>query len=440
MFSDQTYEIVLRRILARVSSAFDKREGSIIFDATAPASFELAILYTALDYILNETFADTATRDHLLRRAAEYGVYPKPAGYAHLLAFIDGVEIAPGTRFSLENDELNYVVLGRLPDRDADGHTAYEVQCETIGEIGNRYFGNLLPADKFISGLTYAALVELLIPGEDEQETESFRQDYFDAFRNKYFGGNRADYVRWVKALQGVGAVKVYPVWNYAMNPVKLIPQFTQQEFEGILPQAPSSMRPWLGYVYECAAKLWLTVGGTVKLVVLGADYKPASPELVDDVQTAIDPERNHGEGLGIAPIGHVVNVFPAIERQITVEFTPVITSGANTVDLSWVHAAAEEKVEEHFLSLAKTWGMSNSDTFATNAITVRWAQIMNALIDIPGLLDVLHLRVTANGQDVASGECGCGCECCDGFSTNNIVLHPDEIPVLLEVIVHDPS
>ena len=303
MFQEHTYEAILRRILARVSTAFDKREGSIIFDATAPASFELAILYSALDYILNETFADTATREHLLRRAAEYGVYPKPASHAELLALFSGVEIPSGTRFSLEDMELNYTVLeqiavdpGDYPDIDFTNKQAYKVQCETIGVIGNKYFGNLLPIE-YLPGLQSAELVALLAPGEDEEDTELFRQRYFDSFRNRAFGGNRADYVNRVLALPHVGAVKVYPVWNHEMCPENMVPKFTQEEFEDFLPLVPDSMRPWLEYVYECAAKLWLTVGGTVKLVLLGADYTPASSELVNEVQTAIDPEQNHGEG-----------------------------------------------------------------------------------------------------------------------------------------------
>jgi len=439
MFETDTFEQVRDRILARVSAMFDKREGAVIYDAVSPAAFELGIMYRTLGWILHETFADTATREHLLRRASEYGVYPKPAGYAILRAELEGVIVAPGARFSLEDSELNYVVLDKYTPQGTtwDG-ISYKVQCETIGAVGNQYFGNLLPIG-FMPGLSSARLVELLIPGEDVEDTELFRQRYFDSFRNRAFGGNRADYINRVKALPGVGGVKVYPVWNHDMAPQKLIPEFTQEEFEAFLPSIPEVMFPWLEYVYECATKLWFTVGGTVKLVLLGADYAPASAELVNEVQTAIDPERNHGEGLGIAPIGHVVHVFPAIKRYITVEFSPVLKAGTNLADLSWAEAAAREALEAYFLSLAITWGMNNSDTFATTFITVRWAQIMNVLMDMPGLLDVLDLRVMADEWSPGGGECACGCMCCDN-ARDNIQLHPDEIPALLEVLVHDPA
>ncbi len=33
------------------------------------------------------------------------------------------------------------------------------------------------------------------------------------------------------------------------------------------------------------------------------------STTLIEKIQTAIDPEVNHGEGIGLAPIGHVVSI-----------------------------------------------------------------------------------------------------------------------------------
>lgn len=66
MYEDKTYEAILQEKLARVASSLDKREGSIIFDALAPNSLESAMIYVALDTVLNETFADTASRDYLM--------------------------------------------------------------------------------------------------------------------------------------------------------------------------------------------------------------------------------------------------------------------------------------------------------------------------------------------------------------------------------------
>lgn len=53
MYETQTFETIMDRCLSRVSSSVDKREGSVIYDALAPACAELATLYTELSNILD---------------------------------------------------------------------------------------------------------------------------------------------------------------------------------------------------------------------------------------------------------------------------------------------------------------------------------------------------------------------------------------------------
>ena len=65
-YEDITYDVILQRMLDRVPDNMDKREGSIIYDALAPAAVELQLMYIELDTILTETFADTAQRDYLV--------------------------------------------------------------------------------------------------------------------------------------------------------------------------------------------------------------------------------------------------------------------------------------------------------------------------------------------------------------------------------------
>lgn len=63
MYEEVTYEEILERMLERVPDDMDKREGSLIYDALAPAAIELQIMYIELDVILKETFADNASRE-----------------------------------------------------------------------------------------------------------------------------------------------------------------------------------------------------------------------------------------------------------------------------------------------------------------------------------------------------------------------------------------
>ena len=82
MYEEITFEVILKRMLERVSAKFDKREGAIIWDTLGAGSVEFQNLYIVIDAVLMEMFADTATRDSLIRHCAERGITPNPASYA----------------------------------------------------------------------------------------------------------------------------------------------------------------------------------------------------------------------------------------------------------------------------------------------------------------------------------------------------------------------
>ena len=63
---------------------------------------------------------------------------------------------------------------------------------------------------EYIPGLQSAVVTELLIPGDDEEETEHFRQRYIDSFSSMAYGGNIAQYKEWVAMQDGVGPLPHY--------------------------------------------------------------------------------------------------------------------------------------------------------------------------------------------------------------------------------------
>lgn len=77
MFEENDFESLMERMLAKVSDDFDKREGSVIYDALAPAALELAEFYITLDRMMNEVFAESASYYFLVKRAAEKGLLPR---------------------------------------------------------------------------------------------------------------------------------------------------------------------------------------------------------------------------------------------------------------------------------------------------------------------------------------------------------------------------
>ncbi len=342
MYENITYEDILQRMLDRVPNSMDKREGSIIFDALAPAAVELQLMYIEFDIILTETFGDTASREYLIRRAAERGVIPYAATNAVLKAVAtpSTINVAVGSRFSL--NELNYIVTEKI----ADGE--YKVMCETTGVIGNSYFGDLIPIN-YIQGLETIKITELLIPGEDEEDTESIRERYFATFDTKPYGGNKKDYIQKTNALAGVGSTKVKPVWNG---------------------------------------------GGTVLLTILDSEYNKASDTLVQFVQNEIDPTKD-GTGVGIAPIGHVVTVQTADEVVVTISTNITFQEGYS---FSSQKTAIEEVINAYLLEIRKVWADET-------ASVVRISQIETRILNLTSVVDINNTKINGAASNLVLGE-----------------------------------
>ena len=324
MYESLTFEVLLKRMLDRVSNSLDKREGSIIYDAAAPAANELQNAYINLDIMINEAYADTASRYYLIKRAAERGLLP----YSATKAIVKGefnIDVPIGARFSLE--AFNYIV------REKISQGVFQLECEQEGTKPNSYLGTLIPIE-YIEGLTKAEITELLIPGEDDEDTEHFRQRYFDSLDSQAFGGNQRDYKEKTEAIAGVGSVKVYPVWNG---------------------------------------------GGTVKLVITNSENKKPSPTLVEQVQTAIDPVQNQGQGLGIAPIGHVVTVQGVTETAVN-----ITTNITYQEDWNWsaIEGYVNAAIDQYFTDLSAQWAEEEH-------LIVRISQIESALLGVTGILDI---------------------------------------------------
>ena len=381
MYEGITYEVLLNRMLEKalsVNSNLDTREGSLIWLGQAPAAVEFQNLYIALDSVLKETFADTASRDYLILRAAERGLSPQPASAAILqLTITPSTLFLPlNTRFSI--GELNYFVSA---DR---GNGDYEITCETVGEAGNDFTGTVIPIE-YVEGLETCTVSAVLVPGEDEEDTEIFRQRYMNSLNAQAFGGNRIDYIEKINAIPGVGGVKVYRAWNSDIKPAEMIPPTGTAEWISGLSNVPEAVKGWLDAVFYAASNNKLTVGGTVKVVIINSTFAVPSETLVDQVQTAIDPLQNAGEGVGIAPIGHVVMVEGVAEETIDLSFALYYQRGWTWDDVS---GYVTEAIEGYFTELAEGWADQEE------ALVVRISQIESRLLGITGILDIANTKI----------------------------------------------
>lgn len=389
MYEDVTYEVILERMLDRVADTFDKREGSVIYDTHSPTAIELQILYIELDTILKEAYGDTASRDYLIKRCAERGITPYEATYAVLQGEFTPTTIdVTGQRFNIGS--LNYVVTEKI----ADG--VYKVQCEEVGTAGNQQLGQMIPID-YIEGLETAELTELLIPGEDEEDTEELRERYFDSFNEKSFGGNMQDYLEKTNAIAGVGSTKVTRVWNTDISPADMIPNTAVQSwYESYIETSglDESVKAWLTAVYIAGKAKKLTTGGTVLLTILNSDYDEASSTLISTVQETIDPEDTAGEGYGLAPIGHVVSVQSAKTVSVIVKITITFDTGYSWSNLQ---TSIDEAISAYLLELRKEWADNSY-------LVVRVSQIETRLLQITGIVDVANTKINGSTDNLTLG------------------------------------
>lgn len=397
MFEDKSFPALLKSALGRLPDNMDKREGSMLWDGVAPAMAELALLYLGLDFVLQAGYISTAPREYLLKRAQERGLAPKPASAAVFRAEFDKA-VPLGARFSCE--DLNFTVIAKIDE------LSFRAECETPGRQANAYSGQLIPID-YIDGLGGAELVELLVPGEDEEETEAFRQRVLESFQTQAFGGNQADYREQVLAMPGVGGVKVHPVWNENLRPAEFVPRPEVQAWVGAnVDSLPQAVAAWLRPVYTAAAEKLLTVGGVVRLVLLAADGGAPSDELLAEVQTRIDPEQNAGEGLGLAPIGHVVKVAGVQPQAVNLELHLTYNPGW---DWDSAKSYVEAVLDAYFAELAAGWAEADF-------LTVRISQIESRI-----LAGCATMVADIGGTKINGREA-------------NLQLGPDEIPVRGEV------
>lgn len=345
MFEQYTFDDLLAAMLDRIPANLDKREGSLIYNALAPAAAELAQLYMNLSVNMNLSYADTASGVYLSRRTAEHGVERYPATKALRRGLFYTNEGSPatvplGSRYFL--DSLHYRVVERLRAGE------YVLECETAGAIGNANFGELLPVD-YVEGLARAELTDVMTPGQDEESDEALRIRFYEKINEQPFGGNVGDYKQKISVIPGLGGVKIFPVW---------------------------------------------AGGGTVKCTVIASDFRSPSSELVEEVQMLIDPEVNQGEGLGIAPIGHTVTVRGVEEVEIEIETELTLDGGTSP---GQVEAPIQEVLEDYFLQQRQTWSSEEQ-------LVIRAAQIDARILTIPGIIDVDGTLINGSAENLTLG------------------------------------
>ena len=361
-----TYKYLMSQALSFVDDSLDKREGSIIYDALAPACYVLAGYYMQLYQVVKNSFAVTATGEWLDQRVKESGITRREATAAVKRAdFTDDAGQAAivriGTRWStvFSTNPITYRVTAQYEQNGDPVAGAYELTCETLGTIGQEYTGPIIPVD-FVRGVAAATMSTTLIPGRDAETDDELRERYFDEMSAKAFGGNISDYRNKTREIIGVGDLQIYPVWNG---------------------------------------------GGTVKLSIVDTAFRAASNEFVQEVQNLIDPVNAsgvQGDGLGIAPIDHKVTVVAPEEVAVNITASIVLQV---PYEVGQVQPAVEQAIEAYMVELRHDWATPNE--FNEYALSVYASRITAAIVGVPGISNVTNVRLNGTAADITLQQTG---------------------------------
>ena len=357
-FSGYTRSRIEKDMLDQVDPSLDTRQGSMIQTALGPVAWYLEGLYMVLSQIQQNSNPSTAVGEALELLTAARNVNRTQARAAVRRGTFN-VEIPTGSQFRTINGADSLVFTSGNLISSSDGSYVYQLTCNTPGSAGNSYTGALLPVTA-IAGLTSATIGAVITAGTDEETDDSLRNRYFLSFDTPAFGGNISAYRQTILAMDGVGAVQVYPAWNG---------------------------------------------GGTVLCSILGDDLKPALPATVQEVQNYICPPED-GEaspspnGYGMAPIGAAVTITTGTELTLDItcdiEFAESVQNGVETYQQE-----IEQKIQEYIDQVNSDWGNPLISQSVSYPLTVYVSRISYAILQISAVVNVTNVKINGSAADI---------------------------------------
>ena len=330
---------LLNRMLGDVPATIEKREGSFVYDTLSPVANEISKFYLRLDETYVRMFIQTSYAAYLDARALEFGLIRLNGDLAKgILNFTgsDGTEIHLGSVFQTK-DGLQFVTTkaGVI----AGGIAAIDAMACGIGTKYNVPANTITQFTTIITGVVTVTNNAVFTGGVDIESDDDFRRRLLERMQNSPGSGNKADYKRWAKEIEGIEYVKVVPLWA-----------------------GP----------------------GTVKVVIGGKNGQPVTPEKVTEVQQYIDP--TFGDGDGKAPVGAtatIVNIVPVV-----IDFIITNLSIEDGYTLDTVKANIQDALTK-FLLIAGT------------GENIRYTEAIAAVADTVGELDFTSLQINDEMKNI---------------------------------------
>lgn len=354
MFEDKTAEVILTDMLGSVGNEYDKREGSVIYNALAPIAYRLADMYAALDDALDETFPDTCSVDSLNRRARALGIDEQiPAVYTQLRC-----TVTYGTGFSEVPDGAIFAYQGLLfeytetSETDDDEITVRAVEADAAYNLADNTHLIYQGSDGAVTGCTVTATISIGNAGETLDE---FRSRYMAAVKGAAFDGNISEYREIVEEASSrtSTAIVTYEVKNIDPD---------AQEGDEVLMRIP-------------------------KLIVIGTDGTASTGVTVSDIQDAIAAKSDLRSDYVTVLIAGVNSTDFEVDATVTVD-----TDAGYTLDM--IQASASEAAEALYRRK-----LAEAET--TSQARYNLADIQRIIYGLDGITAVTSISGAGSGHDL---------------------------------------
>lgn len=335
-----------KTMLDNIPNEWNKFEGYPVYDITRGFSFALDELDAKIEDVKNKQSVRNLSGSDLENVIEERTGLTRKTG----VKAVGRIKIVSGQGTVLKTDLFateNDIYFQSLEAKDVTAGDYVLVECTEGGLVGNVGSGTITVVPKTITGISQITNDEPTTGGYDTETDASLLERYFDRLRNPVNGVNANQYIAWANSVAGVGGARCIPIWNGK---------------------------------------------NTVKVIVIGNDYKPASDNVVKLVQDYIDPNKN-GDGSGVATIGAVTTVVSAKTTPIKVTIKGVKFSG----DVSTLKAEIKDTIDRYIRQSA----------FNTDYVSI--AKIGALIIDIDGVTDFTELKLNDAHDSIQIENDACG-------------------------------
>lgn len=343
--SSKTVNEIHNSMLLAIPNEYNKAEGYPMYDLSRGFAFALKELADEIKQVKEKQSVRNLTGDELSQVVEERTGLTRKAAVKALVE----IKVLAGTGQVLKTDLFSTedgIYFKSLEAKDVTVGDTILCECTQGGSIGNVGPGTITVVPKTITGVVRITNEASAYGGYNVETDESLLERYFDRLRKPVNGVNANQYIAWAESVNGVGGARCIPIWNGK---------------------------------------------NTVKVIIIGSDYKPASENIVKLVQDYIDPNQN-GDGSGVATIGAVTTVVSAKTVEVNITIKGLRLSGDETT----LKAEIESKIDRYIRTVA----------FNTDYVSI--AKIGGILIDIDGVQDYSELLIngTHNSVTIANDSC----------------------------------